>query len=162
MSNCFKPSKGRLKVPRIPDDGVIIDISPGAFGNNSLSANDGQGHPLNPVTGQPYAPNLIKRVDFARVLAEYWADGPNSETPPGHWNSIANQESDHPAFQKRLAGTGPVLDDLDSIRSRAGSGDPGHGKHALVDPAPAGHGVRALLPSGRSVNAIELIREETI
>ena len=37
-----------------------------------------------------------KRADFARVLAEFWADGPTSETPPGHWNVIANYVSDQP------------------------------------------------------------------
>jgi hypothetical protein len=95
-----------------PDDGVVIDISPGVFGNNSLGANDGTGHPLNPSTGLPYAPNPVKRGDFGRVLAEFWADGPNSETPPGHWNVIANQVSDNPLFTKQLGGTGPVLDDL--------------------------------------------------
>lgn len=24
------------------------------------------------------------------MLAEFWADGPQSETPPGHWNTIMN------------------------------------------------------------------------
>ena len=67
-----------------PDDGVLIDISPGAHGNNSLGANDGTGHPLNPVPGQPYAPNVVKRGDWIRVIAEFWADGPDSELPPGH------------------------------------------------------------------------------
>ncbi|MCC7373216.1 MAG: vanadium-dependent haloperoxidase [Verrucomicrobiales bacterium] len=96
-----------------PDDGVTLDISPASFGNNTLGANDGTGHPVNPVTGQPYAPNVVKRGDFARVLTEFWADGPNSETPPGHWNTVANGISDHPDFQKRIGGTGPVLDDLE-------------------------------------------------
>ena len=96
-----------------PDDGVVMDISPGAFGNNSLGANDGAGHPVNPITGLPYAPNVVKRGDFARVLAEFWADGPNSETPPGHWNVIANGVSDNTNFVKRLGGAGPVLDDLE-------------------------------------------------
>ena len=96
-----------------PDDGVVLDLSPGAFGNNALGASDGKGHPVNPATGLPYAPNFVKRGDFARVLAEFWADGPNSETPPGHWNSIANDVSDHPAFEKRFEGKGPVLDDLE-------------------------------------------------
>src|SRR5436309_1392439 len=73
-----------------PDDGVTINISPGAWGNNSLGLNDGTGHPLNPVTSQPYTNNIVKRGDFARVLAEFWADGPSSETPPGHWNVLAN------------------------------------------------------------------------
>jgi hypothetical protein len=77
-----------------PDDGVMMDISPGAFGNNSLGTNDGKGHTNNPATGLPYATNIVKRGDFTRVLAEFWADGPNSETPPGHWNTLANGVSD--------------------------------------------------------------------
>src|SRR5439155_14447610 len=66
-----------------PDDGATIDISPGAYGNNPLGTNAGTGHPMNPLTGLPYAPQVVKRGDFGRVLAEFWADGPNSETPPG-------------------------------------------------------------------------------
>ncbi|MBL9175896.1 MAG: vanadium-dependent haloperoxidase [Verrucomicrobiales bacterium] len=96
-----------------PDDGVVIDISPGAVGNNPLGENSGSGHPINPVTGQPYAPNPVLRGDFARVLAEFWADGPNSETPPGHWNVLANQVSDSPGFTKRIGGKDPLLDDLE-------------------------------------------------
>ena len=96
-----------------PDDGVTLDISPASSGNNSLGANDGAGYPGNPVTGQPYATNMVKRGDFARVLAEFWADGPTSETPPGHWNTIANGVSDHPSFIKRIGGTGPTVDDLE-------------------------------------------------
>jgi hypothetical protein len=96
-----------------PDDGALVDISPGVWGNNSLGKNDGQGHSANPVTGTPYSGNVVKRGDFARVLAEYWADGPNSETPPGHWNTIANKVADYPAFEKRIAGTGPVVPDLE-------------------------------------------------
>jgi hypothetical protein len=96
-----------------PDDGVVMDISPGMYGNNTLGENDGAGHPLNPATGLPYLPNVVKRGDFARILAEFWADGPNSETPPGHWNVLANDVADHPSFKKRFAGSGPVLDDLE-------------------------------------------------
>ena len=95
------------------EDDTLIDISPGHVGNNPLGSNNGTGHPINPFTNLSYPANVVKRCDFARVLAEYWADGPNSETPPGHWNSIANQLTDSPAFQKRLLGTGPVLDDLE-------------------------------------------------
>jgi hypothetical protein len=79
---------------------VTIDISPGRYGNNPLGTNDGTGHPVNPVTGQPYAPNVVPRGDFARVLAEFWADGPKSETPPGHWNTLANHVTDHPMFRR--------------------------------------------------------------
>jgi hypothetical protein len=28
-------------------------------------------------------------TDEQKVIAEYWADGPRSETPPGHWNALA-------------------------------------------------------------------------
>ncbi|MDB6016880.1 MAG: hypothetical protein JWR19_1369 [Pedosphaera sp.] len=96
-----------------PDDGVVIDISPGVFGNNSLGTNDGTGHAVNPATGLPYPSNPVKRGDFTRVLAEFWADGPNSETPPGHWNTIANAVSDNPSFSKQFGGVGPVLNDLE-------------------------------------------------
>ncbi|MFK7802579.1 MAG: vanadium-dependent haloperoxidase [Anaerolineae bacterium] len=29
-------------------------------------------------------------TDEHKVIAEYWADGPRSETPPGHWNALAH------------------------------------------------------------------------
>ncbi|MFM1805009.1 MAG: hypothetical protein RL136_1888 [Planctomycetota bacterium] len=96
-----------------PDDGVVIDISPAAMGNNPLGTNDGTGRAVNPATGRPYAPNLVKRGDWARCMAEFWADGPNSTTPPGHWNELANAVTDHPAFERRMGGTGPVLDELE-------------------------------------------------
>jgi hypothetical protein len=96
-----------------PDDGVTMDISPGAIHNNPLGTHSGTGYPVNPYTGQPYAANVVKRGDYGRILAEFWADGPDSETPPGHWNVIANYVSDHPLFEKRFGGAGPVLDDLE-------------------------------------------------
>jgi len=96
-----------------PDDGATLDISPGATGNNPLGTNNGTGHTNNPATGLPYAPNVVKRGDFARVLAEFWADGPNSETPPGHWNVMANNVADNTNLVKRIGGTGPIVDDLE-------------------------------------------------
>ena len=107
-----------------PDDGVTVDISPGAYGNNSLdfagdygtgnlNLYDGHGYATNPVTGLPYPPNVVKRGDLARVLAEFWADGPSSETPPGHWNVLANYVADHPLLSKKIGGSGPVVDDLE-------------------------------------------------
>jgi hypothetical protein len=95
-----------------PSDGAMIDISPGVYGNNPLGTNDGTGHPVNPVTGLPYASNVVPRADFLRVLAEFWADGPQSETPPGHWNVLANEVSDQ-LTSLRIGGTGPVLDRLE-------------------------------------------------
>jgi hypothetical protein len=110
-----------------PSDGVTWDISPGAMGNvtaptsgdyepyyRPLDGGDiGTGYPLNPVTGLPYAPQLVKRGDYARVLAEFWADGPSSETPPGHWFSILNYVRDDPRSNRRLGGKGPELDPLE-------------------------------------------------
>lgn len=96
-----------------PNDGVMIDIGPGARGGNTLGTNDGTGHPLNPKTGLPYPPNVVPAGDYYRVLAEFWADGPSSETPPGHWFAIANHVSDDPDVVKRIGGVGPVVDDLE-------------------------------------------------
>ena len=96
-----------------PDDGAVIDIAPSAMGNNTLGTNDGHGREINPVTGQPYPSNVVKRGDWTRCLSEFWADGPTSATPPGHWNEIANAVMDHPMFQRRIGGTGPVLTNLE-------------------------------------------------
>lgn len=93
-------------------NGRLIDISPGAYGNNPLGSDDGKGRPLNPVTRAPYPSNKVPLGDFARVLSEFWADGPKSETPPGHWFALANAVADHPATTRRLFGTGAPLDPL--------------------------------------------------
>jgi hypothetical protein len=103
----------RLNSQLDPADGVTIDISPGAMGANPLGTNDGTGHAVNPVTGQAYPSNVVAQGDFGRVMAEFWADGPNSETPPGHWNVIANSVSDKLAPDLRVGGAGPVLDRLE-------------------------------------------------
>ncbi|MFN3244194.1 MAG: vanadium-dependent haloperoxidase [Planctomycetota bacterium] len=114
-----------------PADGVMIDASPASIGNIQLNqlptstasypafydfANGGDlgtGYATNPVTGQPYAPQMVPRADYARVLAEFWADGPDSETPPGHWFTIFNYVTDHPQTAKQIGGTGPVVSDLE-------------------------------------------------
>jgi hypothetical protein len=96
-----------------PRDGVAVNVSPGVRGANSLGANDGNGHRVNPATGQPYPQNVTLRGDYARALAEYWADGPRSETPPGHWNAVANEVSDSTALVRRIGGRGPEVDRLE-------------------------------------------------
>jgi Putative metal-binding motif/Secretion system C-terminal sorting domain len=111
-----------------PDDTTMIDISPASIGNvqsypttieglrdfyNLEEGGDiSTGHDLNPVTQMPYVPQIVKRGDYARVLAEYWADGPTSETPPGHWFTIFNHVSDD-MTEKRFNGKGPILSDLE-------------------------------------------------
>jgi hypothetical protein len=110
-------------------DGVMVDISPASLGNiqsyptqfedypqfyNTLAGGDASvGYAVNPVTGEPYTPQIVPRGDYARVLAEFWADGPESETPPGHWFVILNEVSDHPLSSRRFGGTGPELDLLE-------------------------------------------------
>ncbi len=110
-------------------DGIIWDISPGSKGNNlsyplsfsnydsfynTLEGGDpSQGRPINPKTGNPYEPNLVPRGDYARVLAEFWADGPDSETPPGHWYTITNYVNDHPKLIKKFEGQGEEVDPLE-------------------------------------------------
>lgn len=112
-------------------DGVMWDISPNSIGNVDISTFptsytdypsfynffDGgfnsSGHSINPVTGNPYEVNMVPRGDYARVLAEFWADGPDSETPPGHWFSILNYVNDHPMFERRFQGLGDILDPLE-------------------------------------------------
>ena len=96
-----------------PADGQMMDASPAALGNNPLGTNDGTGYALNPVTEQPYESQMVRRADFQRVLAEFWADGPKSETPPGHWNVVANAVTDAPGFARRVGGQGPELTPLE-------------------------------------------------
>ena len=96
-----------------PGDGVVIDISPGALGSNPLGTDDGEGYEVNPLTGEPYAPVLVARADFGRAVAEFWADGPDSETPPGHWNRLANTVTDTAGFERRIGGTGDELGRLE-------------------------------------------------
>ena len=71
------------------------------------------GHDMNPVTGQPYEPQLVPRGDYTRVLAEFWADGPDSETPPGHWFTLINYVNSHPMLEKKYEGVGEIIDDLE-------------------------------------------------
>ncbi len=94
-------------------DGMEMSTDPGARGDNTLGSNDGRGHAANPATGKPYDPQTALRADYWRAVAEYWADGPKSETPPGHWNLIANTVEDAPGFIRKIGGKGPELSPLE-------------------------------------------------
>jgi hypothetical protein len=112
-----------------PDDTTLIDISPNAMGNktsfpstfqdqytyyNYMNGGDNStGHVTNPVTGLPYTPQLVKRGDYTRVVSQYWADGPNSETPPGHWFVVFNTISKHPALIRKIGGQGSMVSQLE-------------------------------------------------
>jgi hypothetical protein len=92
----------RLSSQLDASDGATIDIGLNVSGDNPLGTNAGNGYDVNPVTGKPYASNRVPRGDFGRVVAEFWADGPSSETPPGHWNVLANTVSDSELLQSRI------------------------------------------------------------
>ncbi len=93
--------------------GETLDISPAVYGNRELGTYESQGRPENPVTGEPYPPNVVRLGDYGRAVAEYWADGPKSETPPGHWNSIANEVVDELAAEGPLRIDGAEVDRLE-------------------------------------------------
>ena len=113
------------------NDNKLIDISPAAIGNVAIAdfpttfeeyknfydfengGDIGTGYAINPHTNASYQSNIVKRGDYARVLAEFWADGPDSETPPGHWFTILNYVSDHPKIVKRFGNSIDVLNDLE-------------------------------------------------
>jgi len=96
-----------------PTVGGMIDISPAGLGQNHLGTNDGHGWAENPRTGLPYEHQWVPAGDYYRVLAEFWADGPASETPPGHWFTIANTVADSPHLVRRVLGQGPEVDPLE-------------------------------------------------
>ena len=135
-----------------PTDEVTVDIGPGALGDNTLGTNDGDGHEVNPFTGSPYAPDVVLRADYERAMAEYWADGPSSETPPGHWNLIANQVADSPAFERRIAGTGPEVDPLEwDVKTYFALNG------ALHDAAIAAWGLKGFYDSARPMSMIRYL-----
>ncbi|MEQ1747427.1 MAG: MopE-related protein, partial [Saprospiraceae bacterium] len=148
-----------------PDDGVMWDISPASIGNvqsypKTLAeyhdfydlengGDTGLGRDTNPHTGQPYQPQIVPRGDYTRVLSQFWADGPNSETPPGHWFTILNHVSDDPNFVKRYNGKGPVLNDLEwDVKSYFTLGG------AVHDAAIAAWGIKGWYDGIRPITAI--------
>ena len=96
-----------------PTFGVMIDISPATLGANSLGTNDGRGYSANPTTGASYESSIVNEGDFGRTVAEFWADGPDSETPPGHWNTMANAVTGELGDNLRIGGTGDAVSALE-------------------------------------------------
>ncbi|MCA6074816.1 DUF6851 domain-containing protein [Fulvivirga sedimenti] len=154
-----------------PNDGVMWDISPRSLGNvtqlpssaeemqayyDLINGGDpGTGYAVNPYTGAPYEPQMVKRGDYTRVLAEFWADGPDSETPPGHWFTILNYVNDQPELVKRFKGEGPLLDDLEwDIKTYFTLGG------AMHDCAIAAWGVKGWYDYIRPVSAIRYMADK--
>ena len=154
-----------------PKDGVMWDISPASIGNNQSlpttiqefhdfynfmeGGDNSKGRPLNPKTGMPYQPQIVPRGDYARVLAEFWADGPNSETPPGHWFTILNKVNDNPLLVKKFEGKGPVLNNLEwDVKSYFALGG------ALHDAAITCWGIKGWYDYIRPISAIRYMAEK--
>ncbi len=151
---------------------VMMDISPASLGNIDVSAlptnyddmrnfydtfeggDPSVGHDLNPHTGQPYPPNIVPRGDYARVLAEFWADGPDSETPPGHWFTLLNYVNEQPELEKRFNGQGEILSDLEwDVKSYLMLGG------AMHDAAISAWGIKGYFDYVRPISAIRLMAE---
>jgi hypothetical protein len=90
-----------------------INISPAVLGNNPLGTNDGAGHELNPVTRAPYPDVVVKKGDWLRCVAEFWADGPHTELPPGHWGRFAIDISSGGGTVTERAANKPKAADLE-------------------------------------------------
>lgn len=152
-------------------DHVMWDISPAALGNTAPLPNNFTeyknfydlenggvqrlGRSINPKTGQPYTPQIVPRGDYTRILAEFWADGPQSETPPGHWFTILNYVNDQPTFEKRWRGIGPILNDLEwDVRSYFALGG------AMHDAAVACWGTKGWYDSARPISAIRYMASQ--
>ena len=155
-----------------PTDGVTWDVSPARIGNIDIDSfptdiaslrdfydlfeggDISEGHLMNPATGSPYWGQIVPRGDYARVLAEFWADGPDSETPPGHWFTILNYVNDHPMSEKRFKGAGPILDDLEwDVKSYFALGGTMH------DAAVAAWGVKGWYDYIRPISALRGMAE---
>ncbi len=152
-------------------DGVMWDVSPARIGNipdypttvaghhdfyNLFGGGEtSRGRAINPATGQPYVPQIVPRGDYTRVLAQFWADGPNSETPPGHWFTIFNHVSEHPLLVKKYRGQGPLLSDLEwDVKGYLVLGG------ALHDVAVTVWGIKGWYDSSRPVSAIRYMAEK--
>ena len=149
------------------DDGATMDIAPSGIGNIPAlprSIEDyrafydgnphGPGRAVNPATGEPYEAQVVPLGDYTRVLAEFWADGPDSETPPGHWFVILNAVSDHPQLVRRLGGEGPLLDPLEwDVKTYFALGG------AMHDAAIAAWGVKGRYDYIRPVSALRFMAE---
>jgi hypothetical protein len=153
-----------------PTDGEMWDISPASIGNRGPFPAGFSGHPsfynqldggttspghnINPATGLPYQPNMVPRGDYARVLAEFWADGPDSETPPGHWFSIFNYVTDHPDVEYRIEGEGAEVSETEwNVKGYFSMGG------AMHDAAVAAWGVKGRYDYIRPISAIRAMAD---
>ena len=154
-----------------PYNGVMIDASPASIGNapdfpetleeygdfyTYFEGGDaGVGHDINPSTGLPYEEQSVPLGDYTRILAEFWADGPDSETPPGHWFSILNEVMTHPAFTYDWLGEGDEITPLQyEVQAYLTLGG------AVHDAAIAAWGLKGYYDYVRPVSAIRYMADQ--
>ncbi|MFT7033193.1 MAG: hypothetical protein ACJA2S_001696 [Cyclobacteriaceae bacterium] len=152
---------------------TMWDISPASIGNldiNTFPASisalqdfykqlDGgdpsTGYTTNPKTNEPYTTQMVPRGDYGRVLAEFWADGPDSETPPGHWFTLINYVNDHPDLVKKFKGAGEIIDDLEwDVKSYFMLGG------AMHDAAISAWGIKGYYDYVRPISAIRYLADK--
>jgi hypothetical protein len=155
-----------------PNDGVLWDISPKSIGNTSVDTfpngitdydnfykltkggDKGAGREINPTTNTSYQEHVVPRGDYTRVLAEFWADGPESETPPGHWFTLLNYVSDHDLVVKRFGGEGQIIENLEwDVKSYFILGG------AMHDAAISAWGIKGWYDYIRPISAIRYMAE---
>lgn len=83
------------------------------FYNLQTGRDPGIGYLANPKTGRSYVPNTVPRSDFLCAATNFWAEGPDDQTLPGHWLTLLNYVSDQPGFVRKFNGKGRVMDNLE-------------------------------------------------
>lgn len=83
------------------------------FYQTETGRSSGSGYTINPRNGQAYVSQQVLRADYMRAAVQYWSEGPNDETPPGHWLSLLDYISDQPGLVKKFNGKGRTMNDLE-------------------------------------------------
>jgi hypothetical protein len=148
-----------------PDDTTRWETSPASMGNvqsypKSLAElpgfyglqsgrDPGTGYLVNPRTEQAYPSQKTLRSDYIRAAVQYWTEGPNEETPPGHWLSLLNYVNDQPGLVKKFNGKGRLMGDLEwDVKTCFTLGA------ALHDAAIASWGIKGWYEAPRPITAL--------
>ncbi len=148
-----------------PGDGVLWDVSPGSMGHVQeyprnlaelrsfydldTGRDPGPGYDTNPRTGQPYTPQTVPRGDYIRTAIQYWAEGPDAETPPGNWLALLNYVGDQPGLAKKFNGKGRPMTALEwDVKAYFVLGG------ALHDAAIAAWGIKSWYEGVRPITAL--------
>ena len=154
-----------------PKDSVKIDISPRAIGSPGVLPTDyadykdlfnlKEGgckttpHTMNPYTNKPYEANIVNRGDYTRVIAEYWVDGVNTYTPPGHWVKLLHDVNLHSSCERRWKGKGKTMNQLEwDIKTHLAL------TGALHDAAISSWGAKGWYDYVRPISAIRLMAQQ--